>query len=141
MFRSVISLLLLVPALACAGEPAVGTPGVEAPQQVVASFAEVDVHDLKRLLEVDDVVIVDVRTAAEFADGHMPGAINIDVKVLGRSLDRLAAYREQPVYVSCRTSNRSRVGSQVLVDAGFTDVTQVLGGFSEWQASGYTVER
>ncbi len=134
MLRVLATLLLLAPTFACATEPA--TSG-----QVQASFATVDVHELKALREGAEVLVLDVRTAREFAAGHMPGALNIDVGVLDRSLDQLAAHRDQPVYVSCRTSNRSRVASQILVDAGFSDVTQVLGGFSDWESSGYTVER
>jgi len=139
MLRTLTALLIFVPSLACAEQ----THGSSTPQvqQVVASFATVDVHDLEQLHEDADLLVLDVRTVREFSAGHMPGALNIDVGVLSGSLTQLDGYRDQPVYVSCRTSNRSRVASQILVDAGFSDVTQVLGGFSQWESSGYAVER
>jgi rhodanese-related sulfurtransferase len=136
MLRALAALLLLVPAVACAQEPASAT-GAQQP----TSFATVDVHELESLREAGGVVVLDVRTAAEFAAGRMPGAINLDLGELPGALDRLDAYRDQPLYVSCRTSNRSRVASALLVEAGFSDVTQVLGGFAAWSASGYPVER
>jgi len=139
MLRVLTALLLLAPTFACAENPTTAAVGSVA--QVQASFATVDVHDLKLLREGAELLVLDVRTAREFTAGHMPGALNIDVGVLAGSLTELDGYRDQPVYVSCRTSNRSRVASQILVDAGFSDVTQVLGGFSEWESSGYAVER
>ena len=71
MNRSIFSLFVFIPALACAGEHAVSVPASGAPQ-VVASFATVDVQDLKRLGYEAEVFILDVRTAGEFAAGHMP---------------------------------------------------------------------
>ena len=138
MLRILASLLLLAPGVACADGGVSSALGL---QQQAAAYSTVDVHDLSRLREQAELVILDVRTAGEFADGHMPGALNVDVQVLGRSLASLEAYKDQPVYVSCRTSNRSRVASQILVDAGFSDVTQVLGGYADWQSSGYEVAR
>jgi phage shock protein E len=137
MLRILATLILLAPGIACAD--GVATSASSSEQR--ASFSTVDVHELARLREQAEILILDVRTAGEFADGHMPGALNIDVQVLGRSLTKLETYKDQPVYVSCRTSNRSRVASQILVDAGFTDVTQVLGGYSDWETSGYEVAR
>jgi rhodanese-related sulfurtransferase len=137
MLRVLVALVLLAPTVACAEGPS----SPSASSQVRVSFSTVDVRELKRLSDSAELVVLDVRTDREFAAGHMPGAINIDVGVLDRSLEQLIPFRDQPIYVSCRTSNRSRVASQILVDAGFTDVTQVLGGFSDWESSGYPVER
>ena len=84
------------------------------------------------------LTIIDVRTPAEFAEGHLEGAINADVQggqfsAFLAGLDKGAAY-----VVYCRSGNRSAVAAQAMVDAGFTEVYD-LGGIVDLQAAGYAV--
>lgn len=74
--------------------------------------------------------LVDVRTAAEFAEGHIQGAVNIDVESAGfadsiATLDKAASYS-----VYCRSGRRSAIAVGLMQQAGFTDVTD-LGGMED----------
>ena len=79
-----------------------------------------------------NVQLVDVRTAEEFADGHIPGAVNIDVK--RDDFDELAAAgldSGRPVAVYCRSGARSKVAAKRLAGKGFT-VYELDNGFMNW---------
>lgn len=71
-----------------------------------------------------------MRTPAEFAAGHIDGALNIPVQELERRMKELEP-RDEPIVVYCRSGNRSRSASHVLKSAGFTAVHD-LGAISRW---------
>ena len=75
-------------------------------------------------------VIVDVREAAEYAFGHIPGAKSIPMGELANRLEELD--RTQGIYVICGTGTRSNLAAQQLAEAGFTNVKNVLPGMSEY---------
>jgi len=81
--------------------------------------------------------LVDVRAAAETANGTIPGAVDIPLAVLADSLDRLD--RDLPVVVYCASGYRSQVAASRLSAAGFRDVSDLLGGYSAWVAAGLPV--
>ena len=79
-----------------------------------------------------NVQLVDVRTAEEFADGHIPGAVNIDVK--RADFDELAESGldiGRPVAVYCRSGARSKVAAKRLAGKGFK-VYELDRGFMNW---------
>ncbi len=77
---------------------------------------------------------VDVRTLEEYAAGHAYRARNIPLDTLATNLDRLE--KNEPVYLICRTDNRSRQAAKILVDAGFSQAIVVVGGTEAWKAAG-----
>jgi len=81
--------------------------------------------------------LVDVRaaaeTAAETATGTIPGAVEIPLAVLADSLDALD--RNLPVVAYCASGYRSMVAASALASAGFTDVSDLLGGYSAWETA------
>ncbi len=86
-----------------------------------------------------DFIILDVRTSLEFHDGHIEGALNIDVNLPSFSeeleqLDRNATY-----LVYCRTGNRSRTALRIMDDLGFTRVYHLTNGITEWVDAGLPV--
>lgn len=86
------------------------------------------------------VTIVDVRTPAEYAAGHVAGAVNIDVQDPSfdasiQSLDKNATYA-----VYCHSGRRSSLATEAMAQAGFTNVYNLSGGFSDLQAAGASVE-
>lgn len=81
-------------------------------------------------------VVLDVRTPAEYAAGHLPGAVNIDVQAADfasriQALDKKAAYA-----VYCHSGRRSAAASAQMSDAGFSQVVDLDGGLQAWQQSG-----
>lgn len=89
----------------------------------------------------DDAIVIDVRTAQEYAVGHLDGAVNLDVTSgdFAAALPELSPDGEY--YVYCRSGNRSAQAARLLADAGFADVTD-LGSLEEaQQATDITVVR
>jgi phage shock protein E len=84
-------------------------------------------------------VIVDVRTPAEFAAGHVDGAVNIDVES-GSFATQIEALPKDTTYaVYCRSGRRSAVATGQMADAGFTSVVNLDGGLVDLQAAGAPV--
>jgi phage shock protein E len=85
------------------------------------------------------VVILDVRTPEEFAAGHLPGAINVDVEAPDftdqvATLDKTATYA-----VYCRSGNRSAVAMDEMSREGFTDLADLSGGITAWAQAGGSI--
>lgn len=86
------------------------------------------------------LVVLDVRTAAEFAEGHVPGASNLSHDELGARLGELAGARDKDVVVYCRSGRRAGIAMQTLREAGFTRVFHLAGDYQAWSAAGLLVE-
>ncbi|MBX2998077.1 MAG: rhodanese-like domain-containing protein [Caldilineaceae bacterium] len=82
--------------------------------------------------------LVDVRTAEEFREGYIPGAINISLQELDQKLKRIP--KDKPVIVYCRSGNRSSFAVNVLTQAGYTEVYD-LGGIIDWARHGLPITR
>ena len=95
------------------------------------NFRSLDVETFAKFIEKDDVYLVDVRTPEEYAEGFIPGSINIDVKKgheeLATKLDP-----ERPVALYCRSGRRSEQAGWVLEKAFFKNVVDLKGGYKAW---------
>jgi len=103
----------------------------------------IDVAELRRRLDArDDLLLLDVRTTADFIgeQGHVAGATNIPLEALGSRLDALAADRKRPIAIICRTDRRSAQAAALLSRRGFADVRVVEGGMTAWLGNGWPVE-
>ena len=90
----------------------------------------------QRLDRHEDIAVVDVRSAKDFADelGHVPGSINIPLDQLSGRLPELESRRERPLAVICRTNRMSGKAVQLLRDAGFKQAVLVEDGMVGWRA-------
>ena len=88
-----------------------------------------------------DAQLVDVRTAAEYANGHIPGALNLDWT--GGQLEERAIEldKSRPVLLYCASGRRSAAARQYLMDQGFHDAMDLAGGIASWTAAGQPIER
>ncbi len=77
---------------------------------------------------------IDVRTPEEYAAGHADRTRNIPLDQLSANLDMLE--KNEPVYLICRTDNRSGQAAKLLADAGFKQTVVIMGGTEQWQAQG-----
>ena len=81
--------------------------------------------------------MLDVREQSEWNDFHMPGATLIP---LGELPDRLAEVpKDQEIVVVCNSGNRSQTGRDILLNAGFKNVSSMAGGMQEWRSDGLPV--
>ena len=83
------------------------------------------------------VVVLDVRSAGEFASGHIQNAINIDVEAANfdTKIAKLDKTVEYAVY--CHSGRRSGIAADKMAKAGFEKITNLNGGIGAWQAAGY----
>jgi len=78
--------------------------------------------------------ILDVREPDEWNDSHIPGATLIPLGELASRVNEVP--QDQEVVVVCRSGNRSAQGRDILLQAGFENVTSMAGGINQWKAAG-----
>ncbi len=124
-----IVLLLAAAGIAIAQQPPLSAAPTPLPADIsVAQAAQA---------QKDGAFILDVREPSEWAQGHIAGATLIP---LGDLPNRLSAVpQDREVVVVCRTGVRSAQGRDILKQAGFTRVTSMTGGLTQWQAQGLPV--
>lgn len=81
---------------------------------------------------------IDVRTQEEWNEYHVPNTSLVPLDQLSSRLNELP--RDREIVVVCRSGGRSQEGRDILLNAGFTRVTSMQGGLSDWRASGYPIE-
>jgi rhodanese-related sulfurtransferase len=122
-----LGIVLVVLAGAFLFNPA-GTPTAEAlPREVSVAEAAA--------LRDGGAFILDVREPDEWVESHIPGATLIPLGELASRVDEVP--QGQEVVVVCRSGNRSAEGRDILLAAGFTDVTSMAGGVNQWKAAGF----
>lgn len=84
----------------------------------------------------NDIQLLDVRTSKEFEEGHLENALNIDVLEDDFSKKAEKLDSDKPVYLYCRSGNRSAKASAILNDLGFKEVYDMEGGFLLWEREG-----
>lgn len=85
--------------------------------------------------------VVDVRSAAEFAAGHVPGAVNVPLESVQTNPLGAGLKPDEPVVVYCVTGMRAARAAAALQARGFTAVQQLEGHFAGWQAAGQPVAK
>lgn len=110
--------------------------GVQRTQGVPEPGAEVDASTFAQAMARPETVVLDVRTPAEFAEGHLPGAVNLDVEGPGFAEQVAQLDPDVPYAVYCRSGNRSALALQEMLGAGITDAYHLGGGISAWAAAG-----
>lgn len=86
-------------------------------------------------------VVLDLRTADEFATGHLAGAKDLDFYQATFRSDLGKLDKDTPYLIYCHSGNRSGQARQLMAQLGFTDVVEVKGGIAAWTADGLPVER
>ena len=111
---------------------AVGVKQHVTADQEGAEYTSITMEDAKEIFqEKGDYLIVDVRRADEFAEGHIPGAINIANEDIVSAEPAELPDKDQMIYVYCRSGNRSKQASAKLAAMGYTNIVE-FGGILDW---------
>ena len=103
------------------------------------NYDDAEVEAFAAIVAQHDVVVVDVRTPAEFAEGHILNAVNIDVRQDGfMEKARVLLPRELRLAIYCRSGRRSAEAAAMLADAGYR-VVNLSGGITAWTDAGNAV--
>jgi thioredoxin len=98
-----------------------------------AFFKSINSKDGKSLIDKEKPLILDVRTPQEFYDGYIPGTKLIPVQQLADRISEIEQFKSKPVFVYCRSGNRSIAASQILIKNGFKKVYNLKGGIKAWE--------
>ncbi|MBQ7100900.1 MAG: rhodanese-like domain-containing protein [Clostridia bacterium] len=95
-------------------------------------YRQVDMAEAVSVMQEEDgYIILDVRTPEEFAQKHIPGAVNIPNEAIGTDEISALPDKGQLILVYCRSGNRSKQASEKLVELGYTNVVE-FGGIIDW---------
>ena len=126
--KKVLSILLAVLLLA----------GCAAPAEKI-SYRQISMTDAVTMMEEETGYIsLDVRTPEEFAERHIPGAINIPNETISTEEIPELPDKDQLILVYCRSGNRSKQASEKLAALGYTNIVE-FGGINDWPGETVTV--
>lgn len=108
------------------------------------AFAEIkneDVAKVEELIKSGKYTVIDVRTKEEYDAGHIQGALNFDYynDDFEEKIEAELKDKDKPYIVYCRSGMRSLYSAEILEELGYTDVTNMKGGFLAWQSAGKPV--
>jgi len=121
-----------------------GTDATSTPQDATQSkqiSADLNVDEFEKGIQGEDVIILDVRTPDEYAQGHIANAklMNIYDGDFNEQLKTLDA--KKPVYVYCRSGGRSGNAKNIMKQMGFSEVYNLRGGMMAWSGAGKAVAK
>ena len=97
------------------------------------------VEEMKSLLQLEDIQLIDVRTQQEYQTGHIKNAKNIVYLGNNWEEDIRKLDKDKPVLVYCERGKRSAKCSDILLEAGFKKIYDLKGGIQEWKFSGEVI--
>lgn len=99
----------------------------------MSEFKSITMDEAKKIFETPgDYIILDVRRADEFAQGHIPGAINMANESITTTQPKELPDKNQVIYVYCRSGNRSKQAAAKLALMGYTNIVE-FGGILDWK--------
>ncbi|MBL1214724.1 MAG: MBL fold metallo-hydrolase [Ignavibacteriae bacterium] len=102
--------------------------------EVLKQMTVCDLHDNQ---SSGEQIILDVRGISEYQESHIEGAVNIHVGYLKDNLEKLP--KDKEIVIHCMTGIRSSLAASILKGEGFTNVTNLTGGFVQWEQRGFEV--
>ncbi|MBM6399334.1 rhodanese-like domain-containing protein [Phycicoccus sp. MQZ13P-5] len=120
----------------CSGSPDVGVSVGPTASAAPAAGSTLAPADFAAALKRPGTTLLDVRTPAEFAGGHLPGAVNLDVSAPDFATRLAALDPAAPYAVYCHSGNRSGAAVAEMSAAGFADAYDLEGGIGAWQDAG-----
>jgi rhodanese-related sulfurtransferase len=136
-------LLVALAAVGCGGEDAGGSAQRTPAEMVVPAAtsapergASLDAQEFAAAAKRPGTVLLDVRTPEEFAAGHLPGAVNIDLAASDFRSRVESLDRSTPYGVYCRTGRRSAEAMGIMLAAGFERVFHLADGYVAWTDAG-----
>ena len=107
-------------------------------KEVKNTYQQITQEEAKKMMDTQDVIILDVREQDEFDAGHIPGAVLLPVGTIsGDTAAAVIPDLDAVVFVYCRSGNRSKTASNALTELGYTNIFE-FGGINTWP---YEVEK
>jgi len=110
-------------------------------ERFTSGITQVNPFEAIRLLNDETAVVVDVREAKEFSEGHLKDAVHIPLSDLKSRVTELDKYKDKSVIAYCRSGQRSYSACKTLKKAGFDAVSNLQGGIMAWQNQNMPVSK
>ncbi|MFN3826778.1 MAG: molybdopterin-synthase adenylyltransferase MoeB [Micavibrio sp.] len=104
-------------------------PQYASPVCFAAIVHEIDTHDLSTMT---NYLMVDVREQDEWDQGHIPGAYHLPLSALSENPEIFSPHRKSTCVLYCQRGLRSRKAAEILLQAGFSDIYSLKGGYNSW---------
>lgn len=97
------------------------------------TYEQITPEEAKKIMDTQKAyVIIDARTEAEFAEGHIEGAILIPEYEIEQKAEQEISDKDTLILVYCRSGRRSKIAAEALINLGYTNVKE-FGGIIDWQ--------
>lgn len=96
-----------------------------------ATYKKISAEDAKKIIDSEDVIILDVRTPEEYKEGHIENAVLLPVNDIKDKASEVLTNKDAKILVYCRSGNRSATAAKELIQMGYTDVYD-FGGIMSW---------
>ena len=107
--------------------------GCSAPTDTESGYRQISMDEAVQMMETEtNYIILDVRRPDEFAEGHIPGAINVPNETIGTDEIPALPNKNQLIMVYCRSGRRSKEAAEKLVKLGYTSIVE-FGGILDWK--------
>lgn len=107
----------------------------------VFGIKEVSPQELVDLLNHQNATALDVRTAAQFAQGHILSALHFPLSELSEGCAKLENYKSHPIIIVCASGLETSKAGKILKTAGFTQIYGLAGGMQAWESQQLPVVR
>lgn len=130
ILKTIVLMLCAVFVLASCAE---GSKAPESEAEVKQSYINITAEEAKEIMDSDaEYVIVDARTAEEFAEGHIPEAILIPYDEIAEKAESILVDKNITILIYCRSGRRSKLAAEELLKLGYTDIRE-FGGIIDWK--------
>jgi phage shock protein E len=119
MKKSAFWALLVILLAGCTSQPAAG------------ASVDISIEEAQQLWQNNEAILIDVRTPAEYRDGHIPGVANIPLDQIDQRSGEVPT--DKKVVLICRSGNRSAQATRILRGKGFINVYNSTSGMSSWK--------
>jgi len=106
-----------------------------------AGGPSVNTLEATQLINRQDALMVDVREQAEYAQAHILNARWLPLSQIEARIGDIEKFKDKPVIVYCASGNRSSAAAATLRKSGFSNVSNLSGGFAAWQQAGLPLQK
>lgn len=95
------------------------------------AYQKISAEDAKKIIDSEDVIILDVRTPEEYNSGHIENAVLLPVTEIPDKAKEILPNKDAKILVYCRSGNRSETAAKELINMGYTNLYD-FGGINNW---------
>ncbi|MDQ2087985.1 rhodanese-like domain-containing protein [Herbivorax sp. ANBcel31] len=101
-------------------------------EETVLTYKNISAREAKERIDSEKgIILLDVRTPAEYEEAHIPETLLIPLDILDRDAPKMISDKDATIFIYCRSGRRSITAAKILISLGYTNVYN-LGGIIDW---------